>query len=56
MGTVIMTRMNFRDGAMRAILMAKAMEKLKKAIEVDREKAMGKENTEVIANPRNRAQ
>ena len=50
-----MRGISLRDGAIRAIVMAKATEKPKKAIDGDPAKGMAKENTEVIVNPRNRA-
>ena len=55
-GIVITRRMSLRDGEMRVILMVKGMANLKKALEVDRDKTMAKENMELIANPRNRVQ
>ena len=42
LGTVNMRRTCLSDGEMRAILMAKGTEKLKKAIEVDHAKAIAK--------------
>ena len=48
--------MNILEDETRAILMAKGMEKLRKAIEVDHANLMAKEYMEAIVNPRNRAQ
>ena len=51
-----MRKTSLRDDAMRAIRMAKATKMMKNAIEVDRAKAIEKENMEAIEKLRNRAQ